>query len=283
MNNQQLDLFAQTNLPNPLKDRHVCLAGDFRIPTKQLYEELIAIGAKGKRKDNDKSETDTDEEIYRFEPTKYINFFVVGNNPKEDTMKRIALNVHDGFRPKIINEETLYKYLNGHFSQEDIVPKDIEKQLNLDISYYNWTAPTIKGNTFVSRVSSPLQYDSEGNLNPISQKEIYVPTIPGIDMSVFYQIIGNLGGYANGKYYEDTNMILLSDETLFNLQNGIKDRVILDIENMYNMSNARIFNIQFTSESDFIKWVKRRMIVFPDNSTISYLKKYEEEKSSITK
>ncbi len=47
MNNQQLDLFAQTNLPNPLKDRHVCLAGDFRIPTKQLYEELIAIGVWG--------------------------------------------------------------------------------------------------------------------------------------------------------------------------------------------------------------------------------------------
>ena len=97
-------------------------------------------------------------------------------------------------------------------------------------------------------------------------------------MDAFCQIIGNLGGYANKEYYDDTNMILLSDETLRNLKQGVKDTTILDIENRYNKSNAKIFNVQFTSESDFINWVKKRMVLYPDESTITLLHKYEENK-----
>ena len=77
------------------------------------------------------------------------------------------------------------------------------------------------------------------------------------------------------EYFDDTNMILLSNETLKKLEQGEKDNVILEIENRYNKSNTKIFNIQFTSESDFINWVKHRMDVFPDASTIALLNKYE--------
>ena len=98
-------------------------------------------------------------------------------------------------------------------------------------------------------------------------------------MDSFFQIIGNLGGYANKEYFDDTNMILLSDETLRKLEQGIKDNVILEIEDRYNKSNTKIFNIQFTSESDFIGWVKRRMELYPDDCTISLLHKYESSKS----
>ena len=196
-------------------------------------------------------------------------------NPNEDSMKRNALNEHDGYHAKMITEEILYDYLSGHFSEDDMVPDVVEKCLHIDMSYYNWSAPTINGKTFVSRVSSPLKYDEEGKENPISQKEIFVPDNPGKDMGAFCQMIGTLGGYANKEYYDDTAMILLSDETLRKLEQGIKDDVILNIEKRYNKSNTKIFNIQFTSESDFIAWVKRRMKIYPDESTISLLKKYE--------
>ena len=36
-----------------------------------------------------------------------------------------------------------------------------------------------------------------------------------------------------------------------------------------------MFNVQFTSEPDFIRWVKQRMELFPDESTIALLQKYE--------
>ena len=277
MNTQQLDLFGPTKLTNPLKGKRICLTGEFRIPQKELNVRLKAVGV-------DTIDRVSDTRIYKesdaIPPVKETtNFFIVGKNPNEDSMKRYALNEHDGYRAKMITEDILYDYLDGHFTEDDLVPDVIEKRLNIDISYYNWTAPTINGKTFVSRVSSPLKYDDEGKINPISQKEIFVPNISDIAMDSFFQIIGNLGGYANKEYFDDTNMILLSDETLRKLEQGIKDNVILEIEDRYNKSNTKIFNIQFTSESDFIGWVKRKMELYPDDCTISLLHKYESSKS----
>ena len=273
MNTQQLDMFAQTGCTNPLKGKRICLTGDFRMPQKELNAKLKSVGVETIDRVSDSRSYKEGETIPPVKES--TSFFVVGSNPNEDSLKRFALNEHDGYHAKMINEDKLYALLSGNYTDEDFVPDTVEKCLLLNISYYNWTAPIINGKTFVSRVSSPLQYDTEGKLNPISQKEIYVPTISGIDMGAFYQIIGNLGGYANKEYYDDTNLIMLSDETLHKLEKGIKDEVILDIENRYNRSNTKIFNVQFTSESDFINWVKQRMIVFPDESTLSLLKIYE--------
>lgn len=276
MNTQQLDMFGQTELTNPLKGKRICLTGEFRMQQKELNAKLKAVGV-------DTIDRVSDTRIYKegdaIPPVKETtSFFVVGKNPNEDSMKRYALNEHDGYHAKMITEDKLYDYLYGRFSEEDMVPDVVEKRLHIDISYYNWIAPTINGKTFVSRVSSPLSYDDEGKINPISQKEIFVSDIHGIDMGSFCQIIGNLGGYANKEYFDDTNMILLSDETLRKLEQGIKDNVILDIEDRYNKSSTKIFNIQFTSESDFIKWVKHRMEIYPDDSTIALLRKYESSK-----
>ena len=277
MNTQQLDMFAQSGSTNPLKGKRICLSGEFRMPQKVLNAKLKSVGVETFDR---VSSTRIFKENDAIPPVKEsTNFFIVGSNPNEDSLKRFALNEHDGYHAKMITEEKLYDFLSGHYTKEDMVPDVVEKCLQIDISYYNWSAPTINGKTFVSRVSSPLQYDIYGSSNPISQKEIYVPIIQGIDMGVFYQIIGNLGGYANKEYYDDTNLIMLSDETLFKLEKGIKDEVILDIENRYNNSNAKIFNVQFTSESDFIKWVKRRLELSPDKSTMDLLKKYELNKN----
>lgn len=94
-------------------------------------------------------------------------------------------------------------------------------------------------------------------------------------MSIIRQLIGNLGGYANAEYFDDTNIVMLGDSTLKNLEQGIKDEVILSIENHYNKSNTKMFNIQFTSESDFINWVNERMKNYPDESTIKLLDAYK--------
>ena len=273
MSIQQLELFTQTEQANPLKGKRICLTGEFRMPQKELNAKLKAVGVEIVDRVSD---TRSYKEGETIPPVKEsTNFFIIGNNPNEDSIKRFELNEHDGFHAKIINEDKLYALLNGVFTEEDFVPDTVEKQLHIDISYYNWTAPIINGKTFVSRVSSPLQFDAEGKQNPISQKEIYVPEIPGTDMGAIFQIIGNLGGYANKDYFDDTNMIMLSNETLSKLEQGIKDNIILGIEERYNKSNTKIFNIQFTSEKDFINWVKQRMIIFPDESTINLLKKYE--------
>jgi hypothetical protein len=101
-----------------------------------------------------------------------------------------------------------------------------------------------------------------------------VPDRPNKDMGIIRQIIGNFGGYANREYFDDTNVIMLSAESLRLLEQGIKDDVITDIEKQYNESSAKFFNIQFTSEPDFISWVKRRLEKFPDENTNKLLEKY---------
>jgi hypothetical protein len=276
MNMQQLDIFGQSPLINPLKGKRICLTGEFQMPQKELNTKLKAVGVITIDR---VSEIRTYKEGETIPPVKEAtNFFVVGSNPNEESMKRFALNEHDGYHAKMINEEKLYNYLNGVFTEEDIIPDTVEKKLNIDFNYYNWCSPTINGKTFTSRLSSPLQYDAEGKVNCISQKEIFVPVIPSCNMKAFFQLIGNLGGYANKEYFDDINTILLSNETLANLKRGIKDDVILGIENKYNFSNTKIFNVQFTSESDLINWVRKRLEVYPDESTLKLLKTYEASK-----
>lgn len=268
MSNKQLDIFGQTESENPLKDRHVCLTGKFRMPIKELKAKLMAVGTKGiKQQDGNE-----DGEKYRFSPTKYIHFLVVGSEPNEELLKRFALNKHDGFHGRMLTENTLYEYLSGNYTEADMMPEEVEKRISIDMSYYHFVPPTINDVSFASRVSSPLTYDEEGRHNPISQKEIYVPTTEGVE--IIRQLIGNLGGYANAEYFDDTNIVMLSNSTLEKLEHGIKDDVIIDIENKYNKSNSKIFNVQFTCEADFIKWVKTRMGIFPDESTMKLLDYY---------
>ena len=109
-----------------------------------------------------------------------------------------------------------------------------------------------------------------GEDNPICQKEMYVPDIPGKNTGVFYQIIGNMGAYANKEYLDDTNIILLPDETLRKLEQGVKDEVIQEIEKYYRKSSVRFQNIRFTCESDFLCWVKSRLARLPTNARCTY-------------
>ena len=143
------------------------------------------------------------------------------------------------------------------------------------MSYYNWVPPVFTDEDDDEgsgvRCSSPLVYSDD---NPIYGMEIYVPNRPNTDMGVIRQLIGNFGGYANAEYYDDTNVVMLSAETLRLLEQGIKDDVIKKIEKQYNESSTKFFNIQFTSEPDFIKWVETRMEKYPDESTMALLEQY---------
>ena len=281
MSSQQLDLFGETAIVNPLSGKRICLTGVFRMPQKEINAKLKAIGVDPKSI-NWVSDTRTYKEGDPIPPVKEsTHFLVVGRNPNEDSLKRFALNEHDGFHAKMISEEKFYEFLAGRFTDEDMVPDIVEKKLHLDYSYYNWAPPVINGKTFVTRVTSPLSYDSECRSNPMTRQEIYVPDFPGVDMYVVRQLIGNLGGYGNKEFFDETNIVMLSDSTLKKLKQGIKDDVILGIENRYNNSNSKIFNIQFTSESDFINWAKIWIEKFSDESSRPLLEKYYQTKKEV--
>lgn len=259
----QQDLFGDSAVKqqNPLSNRRVGFIGQFKNRAA-LIKKVKEFGASEKSKEG---------------LTRDTQILVVGENVKQEDLNRLLCYEHDGWKPLKISEVDLHEIFKGHYLGYETNPTPI-KQVSIDMSYYNWTPPVTsiddgEEETGV-RCSSPLIY---GDDNPIYGMEIFVPNRSNTDMGIIRQLIGNFGGYANADYYDDTNVVMLGDSTLEKLKEGIKDDVIVDIENKYNKSNTKMFNVQFTSESDFIIWVKARMAKYPDKNTIALLEQYNKK------
>lgn len=260
MSSQQMDMFGDNaiNSQNPLTDRRVGFIGRFKNRSA-LVKKVKELGASDKSKDG---------------VTRDTQILVMGADVKQEDLNRLICYEHDGWKPLKITDSDLQEIFKGHYAGFE-TPAVAKKQVSLDMSYYYWTPPVLlEEDDEVSgvRCSSPLVY---GDDNPIYGMEIYVPNRSNTDMGILRQIIGNFGGYANTDYFDETNVIMLSEETLRQLEQGIKDDVITLIEKKYNQSSAKMFNIQFTSEPDFIAWVKKRLEKFPDESTMKLLEMYE--------
>ena len=262
----QQDLFGDNAAiqQNPLTDRRVGFIGKFKNRAA-LVRKVKEFGASPKSKEG---------------LTRDTQILVMGSEIKQELLNRLLCYEHDGWKPLKISETELEDIFKGHNNGYETPAVPI-KQISIDMSYYNWIPPVYsteddgEDEDTGIRCSSPLVY---GDSNPISGMEVYVPSRSDTDMGVLRQIIGNFGGYANTEYSDETNVVMLSEETLRLLEQGIKDEVISTIEKQYNDSSAKFFNIQFTSEPDFINWVKRRISIFPDESTIALLQEYESSK-----
>lgn len=247
---------------NPLTGRRIGFIGKFNNRAA-LVKKVKEFGAS----DNSKDGLTRDTQI-----------LVMGSDVKQEDLNKLLCYEHDGWKPLKISEAELQEIFKGQHG-DYITPPVATKQVSIDMTYYNWTPPIMsaeKGEDDAGvRCSSPLVY---GDKNPIYGMEIYVPNRPNADLTIIRQIIGNFGGYASTVYYDETNVIMLSENTLHLLEQGIKDDVITSIEKQYNEGPAKMFNIQFTSEPDFINWVKKRLKMFPDASTQALLDRYENQK-----
>lgn len=256
------DLFGESAIiqENPLTNRRVGFIGKFKNRAA-LVRKVIEFGASKKSKEG---------------LTRDTQVLVIGSDVKQEVMNRLLCYEHDGWKPLKISEGELEDIFKGHQKGYE-TPPVMKKHISIDMSYYNWTPPVYSSENDRDdedtgiRCSSPLVY---GDTNPISGLEIFVPNRQNTDMGIIRQLIGNFGGYANTEYYDDTNVVMLSAETIRLLEQGIKDDVIKQIEKQYNESSAKLFNIQFTSEPDFISWVKKRLEKYPDESTFALLEKY---------
>lgn len=264
VNKIQSTLFDDENfiVESPLKGRRVGFIGKFKNRAA-LVRKVKEYGAAESSKDG---------------LTRDTQILVVGTEVKQETWNRLACYEHDGWHPVQITEQELQDIFAGKYGSMNI-PEVAQKKISIDLSYYNWTPPIVDEEDEGSgmRCSSPLVY---GEQNPAYGLEIFVPDIPGVNMNVFRQIIGNLGGYANAEYYDETNVILLGDETLRKLEQGIKDETICYIENKYNNGSSPMFNVQFTCESDFIAWVEKRVERFNDECTKKLLDSYRASKNN---
>lgn len=237
----------------------VCLAGSFSVPILTLGKQLRELGAT-----YDHATVKNDTTLPVKEAT---NLFVVGRDAPEGCLARYEMNCHDGYKALKITEQELYALMRGELFLD--IPKTIIKHIDLDYNYYCWEAPSNQR----KQKSSPYVYDMNSVHSPVYGRELYVPKIEGINYYALIQIIGNLGGFSNDQNYPNSDMILLPDETVEKLKNGIKDSIIHKIEDDYNRGDSKIFNCCFTCLSDFLKWVDFRLSKCPDSSTIELMNK----------
>ena len=251
------ELFSDNlEVKNPLINRRVGFLGKFSNRAA-LVKKVKEFGASDKSKEGLSRDT---------------QILVMGIDIKQEDMNRLLCYEHDGWNPLKINEEQLHDIFKGYYEGFE-TPEMPVKKVSIDMSYYNWAPPIVsvgEGDEDTGiRCSSPLVY---GESNTVYGKEIFVPD--SHNAIIIRQIIGNFGGYGNSAYQDDTNIVMLSDYTLELLKQGKKDIIIQTLEDQYNKSNSKVFNIQFTCEGDFIQWVKERMEKFPDESTLSLLDRY---------
>ena len=224
----QQDLFGDKaiNKKNPLFNRRIGFIGKFKNRAA-LVRKVKEFGASEKSKEG---------------LTRDTQILVIGDEVKQEIMNRLICYEHDGWKPLKISETELNEIFKGHYNGYE-TPSVPIKQISIDMSYYYWTPPVFSEDDEDEetgiRCSSPLVY---GEDNPIYGMEIYIPDRPNTDMGIIRQIIGNFGGYANVEYYDETNVVMLSEDTLRLLEKGVKDDVITKIEKIYNESSAKLFN-----------------------------------------
>ena len=239
---QQTSLF-DGHKQNVFTDRRICITGN--AGNKSLLKKrLLEVNA-----------SQVDYNIL----TKSTHYLITGESPDNETMKRLTLYQHDGFLIKLLTLEDVDRIFAGHTEgyETDI---NITKHLKLTREHYYWEPPALKGNDedSVKRVSSPLPYDYPNTLNPIVRKEIFVPGDGNEKRTcLLRQIIGNLGAYANREFFQETELIMLSETSFRALMDGEENDVLQLIEKTYNQSKSNVFNYQFTNETDFLCWLEK--------------------------
>lgn len=211
---------------SPFYDRKVVITGDFSDKRK-MAKKLRFMGA---------------DICYNI--SRNTHFVIIGNNPGPKKMETLEKLKFDGYHITALYEENLTRIFEGNLNDEDFVDKETRKDLKITIDHI--TGPENLFNIESNRI------------NLFYGKEIYVSQSIKSRMRLNH-LMGYLGAFSNSVLEKDINIILLSDTSIKNLENGIHDEDLAFIENTYNSNKSINFNFQFLIESDFISYFKHRI------------------------
>lgn len=239
---KELDLFAEKD-EMPLQGKKVIVTGEFdTCSQREISNRLKSYGA----------------ELCPF-ATKNVHFAFVGKTPSDKVTEGIMKLSHNGFRVPIGGEQEVEKIMKGDILWLAKLP-EVKKKLDFTINHYN---------------SHRVTFSSGKNI--IASKEIFYGKGFSGNFFLFDQITGNLGAFGdNISIYPETNICLLSNSTIENLEQGKKDKTIQYIEDYYNKSDSVTFSYSFLSEKDVLDFCENRCKKCKDTCTLSILQKYKE-------
>lgn len=218
----QYELFSEADLQQetPFTRRSVCLLGTFHIASKALRQKLQALGA------------DIKQGLSR-----NLHYVVLGKDVPPDALETLRQLAFHGYQPKVLDANDLENILQGHYAPY-FVPEQTSKDLLLTLRHY---------------LSTQVHYDNV--LNPLYMKELYLAPDVQTDL---YQMLGNLGIYANAYIDDTTDVIVISNNSLQHLRDEQSDDSLRTIEQYYNQSRAQTFRFRMTSEGELLAWLNGR-------------------------
>lgn len=221
----QYELFSDEELrtDSPFKDRVVCTLGSFSLSSKALQKKLLELGADYKPSTR---------------VSRNVHFVLCGEDAPQDQIRYIEALNFNGYMPKVLHQHDLDEILQGHYAAY-YVPEEITKNLRLTYAHY-----------------LRFRVDYSAGLNPLYTREIYVSPDTKTEQARLFQMLGNRGIYANPYVDDNTDVLLISNETLSVLQRGETNEVLRMIEQTYNASRSQAYRFVMTTEEELLQWLQ---------------------------
>ena len=226
---------------NPMYDRKVVITGDFVQERREIASILKEMGA------------DVNTAL-----SKKTNFVFIGDNPGPSKMEQLNKLILNGYNIRKLYQADLDAIISGDW-EKYYIEKEVKKDLVLTYEHY---------------LKNHIDFTDGSNI--IASKELFYGKNFKGNFDVFNQITGNLGAAGDLKIYPETNIIVLSDFTIEQLKNQVKDETIQYIEDTYNKNKSVTFNFKFISESDILDFCKNWCDRYNDDVTLELYEKYLE-------
>jgi hypothetical protein len=108
--------------------------------------------------------------------------------------------------------------------------------------------------------------------NPFYDKNIFFTQGLRTTKYIEFQIIGNLGGYADDiEFNAATDYYVIADSLLKDMLNGQKDSQLQELEKKMNAKGKKHEKLTIISEASFLKHVKKRCDEIGDNVTLNLI------------
>lgn len=118
------------------------------------------------------------------------------------------------------------------------------------------------------------EFLSTSNLNPFYNKNIYLSQGLRTIKYTEFQILGNLGGWANDyEFNTQTDFYVIADSIIHDLKNGKKDNQLSLLEMKINDKGKKYENLKIIHETAFLIQVKKLCDTLGDNATLNLLKR----------
>jgi hypothetical protein len=107
-------------------------------------------------------------------------------------------------------------------------------------------------------------------LNYLYGEEVFFTPGFNDDKSILFQMVGNLGAYANDYDLDASiNVFVISNILLEKMKTGSKDEILLLLENKLNSKGQPFKDLLIITESALINFINKRISCYNDTATVS--------------